>query len=280
MNTPPRTVNSRICPEESPFVDRYVRSTEEEEILNEEQNEETNEQVSRNLEEAFDSAEEEEEDDEEEEKKPKVDTGLAIAKPIFALPCDVKLDQCPICFEDMEMVNITVTTCGHTFHSHCAFNALMNKTDCPLCRHQLIDVPEEEDMFESDEEDEEEESDEDEDGTDADEDEYDTEVTIEQLGDKLNYMGYTMADVLNCLVAGIPTSNRERYASGTHLNKMFDDINGIITGEISLSSRDNRSYASVLAGKATTVAENNEKLKEKYTTTPNENTETVESVRV
>lgn len=278
MNTPPRTVTSRINPVESPFVDRYVRPIEEEEILNEDQNEETNQQVSRNLEDAFDNADEEEE---EEEKKPKVDTGLAIAKPIFALPCDVKLDQCPICFEDMEMVNITVTTCGHTFHSHCAFNALMNKTDCPLCRHQLIDVPEEEDMFESDEEDEEEESDDDEDGTDADDDEYDTEVTIEQLGDKLSYMGYTMADVLKCLVAGnLPTSNRERYESGEHFDKMIDDINGIITGQITLSSRDNRSYASVLAGKPTTVEETNEKLKEKYTTTPNENTETVESVRV
>lgn len=278
MNTPPRTLRSRICPEESPFVDRYVRPTEEEENLNEnEENEETTEQVSRNLEDAFDNADEEGE----EEKKPKVDTGLAIAKPIFALPCDVKLDQCPICFEDMEMVNITVTTCGHTFHSHCAFNALMNKTDCPLCRHQLIDVPDEEDMFESDEEDDEEDSDDDEDGTDADEDESDTEVTIEQLGDKLNYMGYTMADVLNCLVAGIPTSNRERYASGTHLDKMVDDINGIITGQISLSSRDNRSYASVLAGKPTTVDETNEKLKEKYKTenTPsNETAETVESI--
>ena len=283
MNTPPTTLHSRIHPEESPFVDRYMRHTEEEENLNEnEENEETNEQVSRNLEDAFDSAEEDEEEDEEEgeeEKKPKVDTSLAIAKPIFALPCDVKLDQCPICFEDMEMVNITVTTCGHTFHSHCAFNALMNKTDCPLCRHQLIDVPEEEDMFESDEEDDEEESDDEEDGTDADEDEYDTKVTIEQLGDKLSYMGYTMADVLNCLVAGIPTSNRERYASGRHLDKMIDDINGIITGDIALSSRDNRSYASVLAGKATTVAENHEKLKEKYNA-PNENTETVESVTV
>jgi len=277
MNTPPRTVTSRINPVESPFVDRYVRPIEDEEILNEDQNEETNQQVSRNLEDAFDNADEEEE---EEEKKPKVDTGLAIAKPIFALPCDVKLDQCPICFEDMEMVNITVTTCGHTFHSHCAFNALMNKTDCPLCRHQLIDVPEEEDMSESDEEGEEEESDEDEDGTDADEDDYDTEVTIEQLGDKLNYMGYTMADVLMCLVAGtLPTSNRRRYENGEHFDKMFDDMHGIITGQISLSSRDNRSYASVLAGKPTTVDETNEKLKEKYTTT-NENTETVESVRV
>ena len=249
MNTPPSNRTQRFHPEDEPIIDRYPRN----------RNDQTIEMSAINLEDAFEEVEVDEEevdeDEEEKEKKPKVDTGLAIAKPIFALPCDVKLDQCPICFEDMEMVNITVTTCGHTFHSHCAFNALMNKTDCPLCRHQLINDPEEEDMFESDEEDEEEEeeSDDEEDGTDADEDDYDTEVTVEQLGDKLSYMGYTMADVLNCLVAGIPTSNRERYASGAHLDKMFDDINGIITGDIALSSRDNRSYSSVLSGKNTLI---------------------------
>ena len=237
MNTPPSNRTQRFHPEDEPIIDRYPRN----------RNDQTIEMSAINLEDAFEEVEVEEE-------KPQVDTGLVIAKPIFALPCGVNLDNCPICMEEMNMVNITVTTCGHTFHSHCAFNALMNNTDCPMCRHQLIEYPEQENESDSgSDSDSNSYSDSDDEDDDNEEEEYDSNVSLEKVSDKLKYMGYDMADLLRYLIIdNIPTEKRERYTED-HADTMFTNIADILSGSISLSSRDNRSYSSVLSGKNTLI---------------------------
>ena len=72
------------------------------------------------------------------EKTIPCDCHKSIAQPLFELP--IHLDQCAICYEDLSMVNITVTRCGHTFHSSCVFNALEYGEHCPMCRTQLIEL--------------------------------------------------------------------------------------------------------------------------------------------
>lgn len=85
------------------------------------------------------------------------------AKPLFEMP--IQLEQCSICYENISMVNITVTRCGHTFHSSCIFNSLDYGEHCPMCRTQLIPLRDE-----NEEEGDEEEDDE---GDEEDEEDYD-----------------------------------------------------------------------------------------------------------
>jgi hypothetical protein len=79
-----------------------------------------------------------------------------IANPLFDMP--IKIEQCSICYEEIKMVNVTVTRCGHAFHSSCIFNSLNYNAQCPLCRTQLMPLPDEDEHDEEDEEDDEEES--------------------------------------------------------------------------------------------------------------------------
>ena len=72
------------------------------------------------------------------ERSIQCDCHKSIAQPLFELP--IHLDQCAICYEELSMVNITVTRCGHTFHSSCVFNALEYGEHCPMCRTQLIEL--------------------------------------------------------------------------------------------------------------------------------------------
>ena len=46
--------------------------------------------------------------------------------------------NCTICHEEI-MSDITVTSCGHSFHSTCLFKWFRQKNSCPLCREKLID---------------------------------------------------------------------------------------------------------------------------------------------
>jgi hypothetical protein len=74
--------------------------------------------------------------EEEQEEVPLCDCTEVIAKPLFEAP--IKLGECCICFEDMEMVNFMVTRCGHAFHASCMFRTLEMNDNCPMCRTQLI----------------------------------------------------------------------------------------------------------------------------------------------
>jgi hypothetical protein len=46
--------------------------------------------------------------------------------------------MCPICMENITVLNKTTTSCGHVFHSSCIFKNLMLRSSCPMCRVDLI----------------------------------------------------------------------------------------------------------------------------------------------
>ena len=187
---------------------------------------------------------EQEAEAEAEAEKPKVDVSKSLVAPLFALPCGFEFPECAICYEQIDMVNVTVTTCGHTFHSSCAFKALENNDCCPMCRHQLLEEAESEGEYE-------ESVDEEEDGSDNGEDEDDEseaddfKVNLEQLAGKVTNMGYTMHDILKFFVSDIKSGTNEQRYSEEFFDKMEQEINGVIQGTISLAHRDARSYAAV-----------------------------------
>ena len=172
-------------------------------------------------------------------KKEKKNYSICTGKPIFALPCNVKLEQCAVCLEDVsEIINITVTTCGHTFHSYCIFKCLESNTECPMCRNELVEPDEDEDEdLDEDEEDDGNEDDGNEDSeTDSEnnEGEENTTVTVEQLAEKIQSMGYTMADLIKVYLGGpykIPSTNETRY--NEEFEEKFDqEIDDILSGKI------------------------------------------------
>ena len=213
--------------------------------------------VPRNLEEELEEQiqneeEEEQDEDEDEEVKEKKDYNLCIGKPIFALPCNIKLENCAICLDDiLEMVNITVTTCGHTFHSSCMFESIKKSADCPLCRHELLEYDEAEEDSEFYEEDAEIDSqyeDDEEENHEAyaglralfreEGEEVEEEITIEKIAIKLQTMGYTLADFMKIYMYQCPpSSNQERYTESFE-EKMEQDIDDIINGKIPLIEKE------------------------------------------
>jgi hypothetical protein len=155
---------------------------------------------------------------------------------------DQTFGECPICYEQLNMINITVTRCGHTMHSSCIFSALETTDNCPMCRTQLCrDLEEDDDESEDNELNENIQQDDDDD---EDEDEVESGPTVEQLAAKLQNMGYKPADFLMFIFSGLKSDNKERY-SQEFMDKLDDDVEDIIDGTIPLSMRDTRSYADV-----------------------------------
>ena len=174
------------------------------------------------------------------------------AKPLFVAP--IALGECPICYDPLEMVNFTVTKCGHSFHSSCVFEALEHRVECPMCRTQLIEVNEDDsddgdsdgsnegsDLDDEDDDDDEEDDEDDED----DEEEDKPKITLEQLAEKLMNMGYTFVDFLR-LGLKRPTPNEDVKYTEEYLRKLYADYENVLTGQIPLCQRDQRTYAQVL----------------------------------
>jgi hypothetical protein len=115
-----------------------------------------------------------------------------------------------------------------------------------MCRHQLLAEPvDDESEGEYEESVDEEEGEE---GSVADSDaEEDVKVNLEQLAGKLTNMGYTMQDILKFFVSDVKSGTNEQKYSEEFIDKMEQDINGVIEGTISLAHRDARSYAAVAA---------------------------------
>jgi Ring finger domain len=206
--------------------------------------------------EAYEEQEEEQEEELQElaEEKPKVDVSKPLVEPLFALPCGFAFPECAICYEPIEMVNVTVTTCGHVFHASCAFKALDRADCCPMCRHQLVDeLPEEEDEDSEGGEDEDEDEEGSQDGEEEEEEEV-AKVSLEQLTGKLTNMGYTMGDIIRSLVHVKSETNEAKYTEERD-DKLHADIWGIMDGTISLAHRDARSYAQVVAVPAVQLKE-------------------------
>lgn len=48
-------------------------------------------------------------------------------------------NDCSICYDLMEDVNISTTRCGHKFHTSCLIRAALIKSLCPYCRGPLLE---------------------------------------------------------------------------------------------------------------------------------------------
>jgi hypothetical protein len=154
----------------------------------------------------------------------------------------VTLGECSICLDPIDqLVNVSNTRCGHTFHTHCFLRAIQSGSgNCPNCRALLV-VKEDED--------------DDDDGS-YDDSEYDSDedstpsvvserVTLEQTATKLQNLGYSVADILAFYVGTTIRSETPEKYNIEFFVKMNEDLDGILDGSISLSQRDNRSYAAV-----------------------------------
>lgn len=55
--------------------------------------------------------------------------------------------ECPICFDDINPTkNCIITECGHKFHASCLLRSVVHENyDCPCCRFELAERPEESD---------------------------------------------------------------------------------------------------------------------------------------
>lgn len=163
-------------------------------------------------------------------------------EPLFESP--IPLGECPICYEELKMIDFTVTKCGHTFHSSCMFQALANNLDCPMCRCQLLVVQEDEDEEDQEDDDEQDDEDQDEDGE---EEEEDTRPTMEQLAIKLQNMGYTPVDFLTLFMDGILKRQDETRQGSEFLDILNAKIDDIVDGKITMAHVDQRTYAQVAA---------------------------------
>jgi len=205
---------------------------------------------SANLESAFEEAEAEAEAEPISEaiSEAPVDLSKPLVEPLFALPCGFQFPECAICYEQIEMVNVTVTTCGHAYHSSCVFKALERSDTCPMCRHQLVSsISDDESEYESSVDEGEENEAEDQDDDEDDDDDTYPKVNLEQLAAKLTNMGYTTADLLKFFIADLKSSTGENKYTPEFEDKLETDINGLLDGTISLNHRDTRSYAAVAA---------------------------------
>lgn len=52
---------------------------------------------------------------------------------------DKKDKICVICYEDIDINNIVITTCKHKYHFSCLLQHLTYKNTCPLCRDKIED---------------------------------------------------------------------------------------------------------------------------------------------
>jgi uncharacterized protein YbaR (Trm112 family) len=163
-------------------------------------------------------------------------------EPLFEAP--IPLGECPICYEELKMIDFTVTKCGHTFHSSCMFQALANNLDCPMCRCQLLVVQEDE---EDEDQEDDEEQDEDDEDQDEEEEEEDTRPTMEQLAIKLQNMGYTPVDFLTLFMDGILKRQDETRQGSEFLDILNAKIDDIVDGKITMAHVDQRTYAQVAA---------------------------------
>lgn len=51
------------------------------------------------------------------------------------------IENCPICFDTIQVLNKHKTSCGHVFHSECVRRWFENSDDCPICRTEQTEDP-------------------------------------------------------------------------------------------------------------------------------------------
>ncbi|MBM3455063.1 MAG: E3 ubiquitin protein ligase [Bacteroidetes bacterium] len=47
-------------------------------------------------------------------------------------------EKCSICWDNLSTTNVSITECGHHFHTTCLFKAFNADHRCPLCRTELM----------------------------------------------------------------------------------------------------------------------------------------------
>jgi hypothetical protein len=163
--------------------------------------------------------------------------------------------ECPICYEEIDQLKNCVTTeCGHQFHCSCLMkNSATNGFKCPMCRSTMAEE-EDEDEDEDEEEDEEEEEIDDDNAlasfrmfhqqlsgeeieeeplVDDLEEEEEEEPIIRPsatfIAAKLLTQGFTMKDLVNCLLLEHEEYDVELEANDRYSDQMFGKFRQIIS---------------------------------------------------
>ena len=172
---------------------------------------------------------------------------------------EVEVVECPICYEEINQLKNCVTTeCGHQFHCSCLMqNSAINGFACPMCRSTMAEDDEEEEEEGEYEEDEEEEIDDDnalasfrmfhqqlageeveeepfeEEAAEADEAEEEEETIIKPtatfIAAKLLTQGFTMKDLVNCLLVEHEEYDVELAVNDRYSDQMFGKFRQIIS---------------------------------------------------
>ena len=161
--------------------------------------------------------------------------------------------ECSICMETITKVNVTTTTCGHTFHSSCLFENLRHRAECPFCRVELVKS---DDDSEDDSEDDSDYEGEDDDSNMTEENNT-PQVSMEQIAKRLSNMGYTMADLVFMMIQTSKTTEDKTKYTEDYVNILTDKVYDIWNGDIAVDYRDNRSYATVVVTPSSITELNN-----------------------
>lgn len=130
---------------------------------------------------------------------------------------------CSICLDDIDIsMNVIKTECRHCFHSNCFLqNAAHNGFNCPLCRNELAEVPQDEEDDYDNEYDDDEEDEEDfalrgsrwlfmrAEGEPIDEDDTDDETLSDGSDDEETYVRYVNEDTPIVSIAEIADKARQ-----------------------------------------------------------------------
>lgn len=163
--------------------------------------------------------------------------------------------QCCICFEEFEAGctnNCCTTSCGHAFHTGCLLQNAMYRSECPMCRTALVEASKDEDSDDEWEESVDEGSEEEYDTDDEAEESSFAKVTVEQVTNKMQSLGFTMQDVMFCWMGQTlhpDDKQNKRWKSWSSIQgRVLDKLQDIMFGDVAVDYRDVRTYAEVLVG--------------------------------
>ena len=161
-------------------------------------------------------------------------------------------NACPICFDDVEMTkNCIITECGHKFHASCLLRSVVhNNLDCPCCRFELVESPQEEDDEDYDENEEDDDEEEtmifygfralfqraegeevepefDDDDEDDDENDEERDVPLNYIVDEFTNRNYNYNDLVNILLTDFLFRDHDQRSTDI-LTALDDLIDGYV----------------------------------------------------
>lgn len=161
--------------------------------------------------------------------------------------------ECPICLNAIENTDCCTTECGHHFHSSCIFKNFTSSFSCPMCRKELVDIPQE-DEDEEEDEDSEWETETELSGSEEDAENQDRrKLKIRQVHEALKKQGYNETDFISFIISDYYDYKvKVDQAIETRSEALLAMIEQICYGQVAVDHRDNRSYANVLQGASRT----------------------------